>query len=328
MERPFFTVGIASYNYAALLPRAFAQLKKQAFRDFEVLYCDDGSTDDSCSVIERFIVDNPDMSVRLVRGENGGILANKNRILDNARGQYLMICDADDYMADDCLARLHDALARTGADCVIGAFDEVDPEGAVIKRHPLPAAPVRWLYTQHHAQAYRLDIPRRFGIRFEALPDDLCYLHQVHLHCGSTVYVHEPVYFWYRHDDSVSRNTAVHADWKATALWRQIAAQTGRVLGEAASGADRAALRYFLLKYYFINALDMPPGRLRDIRRALSAMRADLRAVWADYAAPAAWRSVRAVPDTGHARRMVRACLLLERAGLLPLAVWLRARTK
>lgn len=101
-KEPLIIVVIASYNYARFLPRAFEAIKRQVFKDYEVLYCDDGSTDDSVAVIQSFIRDNPEMDIRLVQGENGGVVANKKRIQQNARGTYVMLCDAADWMADDC----------------------------------------------------------------------------------------------------------------------------------------------------------------------------------------------------------------------------------
>ena len=80
-REPFITIGIASYNYANYLPEAFEAIRNQKFRDFEILYCDDGSTDESVEVIKGFIRDNPDLQIRLVEAENQGIIANKNRDL-------------------------------------------------------------------------------------------------------------------------------------------------------------------------------------------------------------------------------------------------------
>ena len=91
-KKPFITIGIASYNYAEYLPKAFEAIRRQKFTDYEILYCDDGSTDDSLAVIRGLIADHPEMQIRLVAGENGGIMTNKNRILENARGEYLMRC--------------------------------------------------------------------------------------------------------------------------------------------------------------------------------------------------------------------------------------------
>jgi len=65
-REPFITIGIASYNYANYLTEAFEAIRNQKFRDFEILYCDDGSTDESVEIIKGFIRDNPDLQIRLV----------------------------------------------------------------------------------------------------------------------------------------------------------------------------------------------------------------------------------------------------------------------
>ena len=136
-KKPFITIGIASYNYAEYLPKAFEAIRRQRFTDYEILYCDDGSTDDSLPVICGLIADHPEMQIRLVAGENGGIMTNKNRILENARGEYLMICDADDWMDDNCLQVLGETARRTGADRVVSSAKEVDDDGRVVNTFPI-----------------------------------------------------------------------------------------------------------------------------------------------------------------------------------------------
>ena len=72
-RKPFLTIGIASYNYGKYLLKAFEQIHKQSFRDFELLYCDDGSTDDSVEVIESIIRNHPDMNIQLMKGDDKGL---------------------------------------------------------------------------------------------------------------------------------------------------------------------------------------------------------------------------------------------------------------
>ena len=50
MGTPFLTIGIASYNYAKWLMIAFEAIQRQTFKDFEILYCDDGSTDEDLCI--------------------------------------------------------------------------------------------------------------------------------------------------------------------------------------------------------------------------------------------------------------------------------------
>lgn len=67
-NQPFITIGITVYNYSKYLQKGFDAIKRQGFKDYEIIYSDDCSTDNSCEIIERFIKENPSMNIRLIRG--------------------------------------------------------------------------------------------------------------------------------------------------------------------------------------------------------------------------------------------------------------------
>jgi glycosyltransferase involved in cell wall biosynthesis len=88
---PLFSVIIPTFNRAALLERALDSVWRQTFRDFEVIVVDDGSTDSTDLVLERFA----DRLVA-VRQENAGPSAARNRGAALATGEYLAFLDSDD----------------------------------------------------------------------------------------------------------------------------------------------------------------------------------------------------------------------------------------
>jgi glycosyltransferase involved in cell wall biosynthesis len=88
---PHFSVIIPTYNRAVLLTEALASVFAQEYRDFEVIVVDDGSTDDSESVVRKF-----GASVRLLRQQNRGPGAARNLGIAEARGMYVAFLDSDD----------------------------------------------------------------------------------------------------------------------------------------------------------------------------------------------------------------------------------------
>lgn len=323
-DSPFITIGIASYNYARFLPEAFDRLRQQKFRDYEVLYCDDGSTDNSVEVIRGFMQDNPDMNIRLIQAENGGILANKNRILENARGQYLMICDADDYMSPNCLELLCGAAQRENADCVIGAFQEVDNDHRVLKSHLLPKNPSKWLYSQHHAQIYKTELVRGNGIRFTDIPDDVPYLQTMHTYCQKTAYVYEPVYFWRQHNDSVSKDIAVHKEWSPVPIWTKLVKQMLQVKTLLKKHEDLTAIDYYLYKYYYINTFACQSKDVQKVSAQLKEIQKQMKQAMANYQKISCFFTACKTGDTVFAKTMVIGCWLLERLGLLHFLIKVR----
>ena len=91
-DEPLISVCISSYNYADYLIRALEVLKDQKDdADFEVVISDDASTDDSVARAAQFAAENRDMRIRIFANpENRGILENKSRLIDHARGKYIL----------------------------------------------------------------------------------------------------------------------------------------------------------------------------------------------------------------------------------------------
>ena len=104
VSRPTVSVIVPLYNVADYVADAIRSLKRQAFRDFEVIMVDDGSTDATADVV-RSLVEGDDRFM-LIGQENAGPASARNRGLDEARGDYLMFLDADDSYADEALETL------------------------------------------------------------------------------------------------------------------------------------------------------------------------------------------------------------------------------
>jgi O-antigen biosynthesis protein len=93
IARPTVSVVIPTYNRAALLPRALRSVLAQTHRDLEVLVVDDGSTDDTASVV----AEAGDTRVRYIRQpRNAGVAAARNRGLRESRGTFVAFLDSDD----------------------------------------------------------------------------------------------------------------------------------------------------------------------------------------------------------------------------------------
>src|SRR5579863_8833232 len=69
-ENPLISVLTANFNYGRYIGEAIESVLGQTYTNFEMIVCDDGSTDDSCEVVKRFLQRDP--RIRLVRKQNGG----------------------------------------------------------------------------------------------------------------------------------------------------------------------------------------------------------------------------------------------------------------
>lgn len=96
MDSPNVSICLPTYNYAAFIGRAIESVLAQTFADFELLIFDDASTDDTETVVERYLGDE---RVRYVRHHrNQGLFTNFNLSAQAARGRFVKYLCADDWL--------------------------------------------------------------------------------------------------------------------------------------------------------------------------------------------------------------------------------------
>ena len=106
---PQVTIAMVTYNSGRFVREAIQSVLAQDFDDFELLVCDDRSTDDTWEIVKGF----DDRRIRAVRNEdNIGEYPNRNRALQLARGQYVMYLDGDDILYPHGLGFMVRTLAR------------------------------------------------------------------------------------------------------------------------------------------------------------------------------------------------------------------------
>lgn len=98
------SVIIPTYNRAELLKRALNSVAHQSFKDFEVIVVDDGSTDNTADVVEKYKAHFPLLYIMQNRqGERRGVAAMRNSGARLAQGQWLAFLDSDDEWVPDKL---------------------------------------------------------------------------------------------------------------------------------------------------------------------------------------------------------------------------------
>ncbi|MDD7700681.1 MAG: glycosyltransferase family A protein, partial [Eubacteriales bacterium] len=99
-KAPFVSITLVCYNYAHLLSRALEAIGRQTFRDFEVIFIDNGGTDNSMQVAKEFFAAHPDIRATLLRNDDPdhSNAFGENLAVAHATGEYLLFHDADDWM--------------------------------------------------------------------------------------------------------------------------------------------------------------------------------------------------------------------------------------
>lgn len=133
---PLVTVYVTSYNYGRYVRQAIDSVLAQTMQDFELIIIDDGSTDDSRSIIETY-TGRP--KIRPIFQQNKGLNVTNNIALRAARGRYIMRLDADDWLDPYAVEVLSNVLERNPeVGMVFPDYYLVDAEGNVteqVRRH-------------------------------------------------------------------------------------------------------------------------------------------------------------------------------------------------
>ncbi|GAA0386013.1 glycosyl transferase [Acrocarpospora corrugata] len=112
------SVLVPAYNCRAFLDRCLTSLLVQRVSK-EIIVVDDGSTDESRSLLELYARHHP--AITVVHQEHTGTPGSaRNRALARARGRYVFFCDADDYLGPQALEKMLAMADRNGSDIVLG----------------------------------------------------------------------------------------------------------------------------------------------------------------------------------------------------------------
>jgi len=107
---PRVSVLIPSYDHAGAVVEAVASVAASDYADLEVLVHDDGSSDDTQAVLRAFLAARPWLPARVTTAVNAGLPHSRNRLAAAARGELLLILDADNEVWPTAIGRLVEAL--------------------------------------------------------------------------------------------------------------------------------------------------------------------------------------------------------------------------
>lgn len=112
------SIVIPLYNKEKQIAKTLQTVLCQSYQDFEIVIVNDGSTDRSVEEVKK----SDDTRIRLINQENAGVSAARNRGIEEARGEYIALLDADDEWHQDYLAT-HISLAQKYPDCDVFAVN-------------------------------------------------------------------------------------------------------------------------------------------------------------------------------------------------------------
>lgn len=132
------TVFTPSYNRADLLPRGYASLKRQTCKDFVWLIVDDGSVDDTRTLVESWQKTETEFEIRYVYKENGGLHTGYNTAIAHLDTELAVCVDSDDYLTDTAIEQVLSFWNAHGSDRLAGVIALDGTEDGMTIGDPLP----------------------------------------------------------------------------------------------------------------------------------------------------------------------------------------------
>ena len=127
------TALVNSYNYGKYIEKTLNSIFSQTTIPDEIIIVDDGSTDNSCAVIKKYIADKP--SVKLIEKTNSGQLSTFNAAYQYVTGDLIFFIDSDDLWQPTYLEKIVNIYKERPVDYVFCAFEEFDQSQRIIKKY-------------------------------------------------------------------------------------------------------------------------------------------------------------------------------------------------
>jgi glycosyltransferase involved in cell wall biosynthesis len=249
------SVIVPCYNVGKLVQPLLKSLEQQDYVGYEVLFVNDGSTDDTGAVLQHFVdMNSPNQKRRylLLNKENGGQGSARNAGLDRAEGEFVFFVDGDEYLYPQSLSKLA-ALMTDGIDLAVGAF--ADHDGLICTFPPFDNRE-NWLRSTIRKggltmwnKMFRRSVIEGHHIRFDTKTrksEDHLFTAQ-YLICfdGDIAVTDYPVYFYQFNPMSISnisRTTMTFSSWIADSVF--VAVRIYQLLEPHLNSATLRELRY------------------------------------------------------------------------------------
>lgn len=217
------SVIIPVYNAQDYITRCLNAIKKQTFRNFEVIIIDDCSNDKTIDFINKFLAENPQMICRLIRNSNNhGDTYSRNVGIRTAKGIYICTIDADDLCHPNFLMLLYKKIKETNAQLVFCGYNRCQKD-RIIPYFPTWSYPdynsiiklkFAFLTTKTHICHCTVLYDRNFLLQNRLFYTDGCrfsgdteFVIKVLFNNPHFACVPQSLYYYFIHENSISTST-------------------------------------------------------------------------------------------------------------------------
>lgn len=217
MENNLISVIIPVYNMAEYLEKAVKTHLCQTYKNYEIILVDDGSTDSGGVICDKLARQYE--KVRTIHKSNGGLSSARNRGIKEAKGEYIIFPDPDDWVDKDylkCLFQLHEAYQSDIEICghyvvthkVSRVHNERGKECCLNNKDAILSLISSDMYCGFAwNKLYHIRIIEENDLWFDeklGMAQDLHFSFRYMLYCNKIAYNPEPHYYYFQHEKGVT----------------------------------------------------------------------------------------------------------------------------
>ncbi len=203
------SVIVPVYNVYEYIDKCLDSLVHQTLKDMEIIVVNDGSPDDSESIIKKY--EKKYKNIKYVVKKNGGLSDARNFGLKYATGDYIGFVDSDDYVANDMFEKLYNKITKDKSDIAVCEFNYVYPDGKIIRSYSnldytdevdkkyLISPPMAW------TRLYKKDLFKELKFKKDIYYEDLEMNPKVLLYTKKISFVDEGLYYYIVRNNSIMR---------------------------------------------------------------------------------------------------------------------------
>lgn len=209
-SKTLISIIVPVYNIRRFLKKCINSVINQEFKDFELILVDDGSTDGSSLICEKFA--NKYEFIRYISQVNGGVSKARNTGISIAKGKYIVFLDADDSLEPLSLKSLFYEAEKNNSDMVIGSYNKIrfsQKVGKVIRNKEFISKKEFWDNIEKYrsyintpwAKLYKTEIIKKNNLLFElgrTIGEDFKFNRQYLQHIDSNITILEKIVYNYR----------------------------------------------------------------------------------------------------------------------------------
>lgn len=265
MFKPFVSVIIPVYNVENYFPRCMKSVIAQTYSNYEVVLIDDGSTDDSGNMCDKYSAEYD--NIRVIHQNNQGLSAARNNGVSVARGDYICFVDSDDYISIDYIEKMVTAIELYKADIAVIKICSISDQTVIPVEYKDDYIEYQLMDTQTAlekmlygrlfgvsacAKLYRKETVEKYLYPVGVYYEDLGVTYKIIGECSKVIYVDSAAYFYVKRKGSIR-----HSHWQEKHLYGVEAAKQELIFVEKRYSdiVNAAKCRYILILLDYMELL-------------------------------------------------------------------------